>query len=64
MGDEKTVMSSEQAKQVLEQAVKERIDACSKLISDALKRYNCNLEATVLITNRGSFPKITIVPNE
>ncbi|MHA2010357.1 MAG: hypothetical protein ACXADW_20445 [Candidatus Hodarchaeales archaeon] len=48
----------------LDEQVKERIDKCNEEIAEILQKYNCDLEANVLLRPGMVIPQIRVVPVE
>ena len=57
-------LSTAQAKALVEQEKKDRIDRCAAVIDQVLKAEHCSLEVTVLVTARGNVPQLTITAQE
>ena len=53
-----------EAKKLLEEEKKARVERCQKKIQAVLSEENCALEATMIVSPRGVFPQISIIPNE
>ena len=46
-------MTPEQAKQVLADAERERLEACQQELNELLQRHSCQLSAQVVVTQDG-----------
>ena len=55
-------MDKEEALQALKKDQEERVEKCTLVIQEALKTYNCILSASVLVTENGNIPRISINP--
>jgi len=69
MADEVKVVEEEvveeAAPEVDEEALRqERITACNKAIADALQKYGCSLDASIMLRQGQVLPNIQIVPVE
>jgi hypothetical protein len=53
-----------EAKKLLEEEKKARVERCQKKIQQALTDENCLLDATVIVSRGGVFPQINIIPND
>lgn len=55
----------EEVKEIDEEALRqERITACNKAIGDALQKYGCSLDASIMLRQGQVLPNIQIVPVE
>ena len=52
---------AENAKKILEQDKRERVVKCQKEIEEAIKKYNCVLDASAILTSRGTRFNINII---
>lgn len=43
---------------------KVRVEACTKEVSEVLKKYNCDLDAAILLRTGAVMPTIKVVPVE
>lgn len=61
--DQKKEIDTQAAKQTLEKDRQERVGKCNRIIALALKKYNCRLEAIMVISRVGNMPEIKILSN-
>ncbi len=47
-----------------EEEAKKRTEACQKELAEVLQKYNCALDAIMVISRNGTIPQITIVAQE
>ena len=60
------VVLKEELAQMLRQEMDKQIKACRQELDEAnkkiLDKYQCDLEISVMVTSRGNFPNIAVVP--
>lgn len=61
---EKKPPDTAQAKAVVEKERTDRAQKCSEEIDQALKKFSCTIELGIMITSKGNFPRIQIVPQD
>lgn len=59
--EEKVEMTDEQVNSLLEIKKQKRLFECKKEIDGVLKKYNCGLSASVVITSQGNNVQIQII---
>lgn len=59
---EATEISPEKARELLEQAAKKRVEACTKDLDAVLKRHSCRLEPHLVVTSQGNQFGMRVVP--
>ena len=52
---------AEEAKKILDQDKRERVAKCQKEIEEAVKKYNCVLNASAVLTSQGIRFNINII---
>jgi len=56
-----------EAQVLLQQAEEARVNECKEELDKILRKYQCTIEASVMVTQRGNFPQVSIVslpPNQ
>lgn len=57
-------MTNEEARKLLEQERRERIEKCKQAIENALNEYKCRIDVVVTLRSNQIIPQIEIIPNE
>ena len=59
--NQKHLSEAEEAKRILDQDKRERVVKCQKEIEEAVKKYNCVLDASAILTSQGIKFNINII---
>lgn len=51
----------ELAQQVVSEVKQKRINSCAQEINDVLKKWNCSLDVSVIVTSTGNIPQVRII---
>lgn len=62
MADEPKTMTAEEAERVLRSALDERIKTCQEEVDAVLKKHNCAVDISMLLTAQGCTPRLRVVP--
>lgn len=52
------------AREALEKEKQDRLAACRKEVEASLNKYNCAIDAKIVVSNQGNRPVIQIVPRD
>lgn len=55
-------MENEKRARELSQEEKDRMQRCTEELRGVLSKYNCVLDASMLVTSQGAEPRIIVVP--
>lgn len=55
-------VTAEEAAQVLRQKDQELIKKCSEEVDGVLKKHNCTLSLSMIVTSQGNVPQVQVVP--
>lgn len=59
MADESQI-TEDQAKALLEEEKKKRVDACKKELEEVTKKHNCTLDVAIVVSQSGNTPIINV----
>lgn len=53
---------TKEAKKILEKEQKDRMAQAQKELEEVMKKHNCDLSVSMIITQQGNIPQIAIIP--
>lgn len=54
-------LSDQEIIEIQEKRTNKRIEICKIAIDEVLKKYNCFFNISIVITEKGNFPQLTII---